>query len=109
MTQADARALAGIVLRTQLEKPLSHHGSERMSQQLRDIMGLGATGNYPNGKLDEHDEGEIKIAITADTANKIVSVDFGKSVTWIGFTPDQARELADMLTDKAFECRGIRQ
>lgn len=74
---------------------------------MREILGLGATGKYPNGKLDEHDEGEIKIAIAADPANRCVRIDFGKPVAFIGFTPEQAREIADMLTEKAFECRGI--
>jgi hypothetical protein len=56
---------------------------------------FGPTGKFPQGKLTPEDEGEIQIAIT-DYNGKVV-MDFGKPITWIGFTPDQAGEIADNL------------
>ena len=49
----------------------------------------GATGEFPDGKINKHDEGELKIAIAADTKNGIVVLDFGKPTTWIGLRPNE--------------------
>lgn len=65
--------------------------------------GLGATGRYPEGKLGEHDEGEIAFAVAADPKNKKVLIDFGKPVAFLGMNPKQAIELGQMLIDKAVE------
>lgn len=73
----------------------------------REQLGLGATGQYPNGKLCDQDEGEIKISIAADLKNGIVLIDFGKPAASIGFTPKQAHDIANMLIEEAFACRGI--
>jgi len=62
---------------------------------------LGATGRYPQGKLNEHDEGEIAFAIAADPKNKKVLIDFGKPVAFIGMDKSQAIQLGQMLIAKA--------
>jgi hypothetical protein len=92
---------------------MAHHAED--SYAMRELFarhfnppgGLGATGRHPNGKLTDNDEGEIKVAIAADPARGVVVIDFGKPTAWIGFTPDQASDIADMLHAKALECRGI--
>lgn len=85
---------------------MAHHsGSDRgMSDELRKALGLGATGRYPQGQLAPEDEGEIKIAVAADTARGKVVVDFGKPVAWMGFDPQQALALADSIRAKAVRC-----
>ena len=60
---------------------------------------FGATGRYPEGKLSDTDEGEIRFGV-ASYRGKVV-IDFGKSVRSIGFTPAQAREIADTLVKRA--------
>jgi hypothetical protein len=67
---------------------------------------LGATGNFPEGKLTKADEGEIQFAIAADPGARKVLVDFGQPVAWLGMNPDQARGLADMLREKADAAEG---
>lgn len=62
---------------------------------------LGATGRFPFGKADQHDEGEIRLALASDHANSIVRVEFGEPVAWIGLPAKQAREFAALLMDKA--------
>lgn len=62
---------------------------------------LGATGRYPEGKLGEHDEGEIAFAIAADSKTKKVLIDFGKPVAFLGMNKTQAIELGQMLIAKA--------
>ncbi len=64
---------------------------------------LGATGNFPRGKADEHDEGELRMALAADPANAIVRIEFGKPIAWIGLSATDARELASALVEKAAE------
>lgn len=59
----------------------------------------GATGNFPDGKLTETDEGEIKFAITA-IEDRVV-VNFGTPVHWVGFTRAQALAVANSLTKHA--------
>jgi len=90
---------------------MAHHGDEsqirRLQENLVREMGLGPTGKFPNGKLNDDDEGEITVAIAADKAKGVVVIDFGKPTAWIGFTPDQAVDIAEMLHAKARECRGI--
>jgi hypothetical protein len=92
-----------------------HHGDEleelRRQKELKELLGppfgLGATGRFPEGKLNADDEGEIAVGIAADRKNRKVVVDFGKPVAWIGFSPEQATELGEMLIAKGMEARGI--
>jgi hypothetical protein len=76
----------------------------RKQQELYDAImpNLGATGRFPEGKLTPEDEGEIQIAI-GHKDGKVV-VDFGKPTVWIGFTPAQARDIADLLMLRADTC-----
>jgi hypothetical protein len=88
---------------------MAHHGDD--IDTLRRFLGLpdglGATGRFPHGHINENDQGEIQIAVAADRKQQKVIIDFGKPVAWIGFDADQARELGEMLIAKGMECRGI--
>lgn len=88
---------------------MAHH-SERLTTELEEAaerLKLGATGNYPQGKLNDADEGEIQVAIAADTKEGKVLINFGTPVSWIGFDFGQAIAIANSLRDKAHELRGI--
>ena len=50
---------------------------------------------YPDGRLGAMDDGELAIAITEK--NGRVLIHFGKPIEWIGFTPEQAVEIAQSL------------
>lgn len=69
-----------------------------MAQQLKK-SDLGATGKFPDGKLTDSDEGEIRVAIAL--AEDRVVMNFGKPIEWIGFTKDQAKQIAISLQSKA--------
>jgi hypothetical protein len=83
----------------------------RRKQQLRDMedsvkeaeqsLGLGATGQFPGGKLTEEDEGEIKIAVTHKDGKVVLA--FGKPVSWVGFMPQEARAVAETLRKHSHE------
>ena len=62
---------------------------------------LGATGQFPDGKLSDNDEGEIMIGIAVYRGK--VLFNFGKSVRGIGFTPEQAEQIGRDLINKARE------
>lgn len=67
---------------------MAHHGPSPFDD-------LGATGKFPEGHLTDDDEGEIKIAIGLKDGK--VVMDFGKPVHWIGFTREQALDIATSL------------
>ena len=76
-----------------------HHSSEvdpeiaeRLNEGVKEMFGLGPTGEFPEGKLTDQDEGEIKFAV-GYTDGKVV-IDFGGPVAWVGMSRDQAKELA---------------
>lgn len=62
---------------------------------------LGATMKYPRGKLHESDEGELQMGVTVKLGTVILA--FGTPTAWIGMPPQQARELARLLIERADE------
>ena len=60
---------------------------------------VGKTGEFPEGKLSEDDEGEILFAISH--ADGKVVVNFGTPVVWFAMPPENARELARLLLEHA--------
>jgi hypothetical protein len=97
---------------------MSHHNFDS-TEELRDIRGrlrsemerlgtrLGATGEFPEGKLCPQDEGEIRFAVAADPLSRKILVDFGKPVHSLGLTTEQADGLIDLLQEKVMALRGI--
>lgn len=75
------------------------------SEKLRDALtklqqeALGPTGEFPEGKIAPHDEGEIKFAVGGHSGK--VFIDFGKPIQSIGMTPHQAMSLAQLLIKQA--------
>jgi hypothetical protein len=66
-------------------------------------MKPGPTGDFPDGKLSEDDDGGLAIAIAADTEKGVVIIDFGTPTSWIGLKPSDAKGFANMLIEKAVE------
>lgn len=62
---------------------------------------FGATGQFPEGQLNEHDEGELSFGVMHDAERGVVVVDFGKPVQWIGMPKKMAMELAGILVKHA--------
>jgi hypothetical protein len=58
---------------------------------------LGATGQFPEGKLSRSNEGEIRMAIGWDEINKVVRVEFGTPITWFGLSQEEAVAMAHLL------------
>lgn len=90
--------------------PPEPHQQPDVVQKVREAMKaigepLGATGAMPEGKICEHDEGEIRLAVGVDQKNKLVVIDFGKPVAFVAFTPQQARAIAEMLRKRSYEAQ----
>lgn len=84
---------------------MSHHGmneeeANRLAQMAEQLK-LGATGEFPKGRLNSSDEGELKLDVTHDRGKVIVH--FGKPILWIGFTKEEAAVLADLIMKHAHE------
>jgi hypothetical protein len=87
---------------------MAHHSSEGLPPEFRaffgkTVPGLGATGQFPLGKITDNDEGELRMAVTHHEGK--VVIDFGKPTAWIGFTPEQADDIADLLRKHAKSAR----
>jgi hypothetical protein len=65
---------------------------------------LGATGEFPEGKISPHDEGALNLAIGHDA--KRVYVNFGTPVMSLGMGPEQALNLAALIVQHAMEIKG---
>ena len=61
---------------------------------------------FPEGKLNEDDEGETQVALGIDNGN--VMILFTKPITWIGGDPDWADRLADAIKEKAQMVRAMK-
>lgn len=66
---------------------------------------IGATGQFPKGKLNKEDEGALAMAVASDFENRKVMINFGKPVEWLGLDPEDAVQLARMLMHKASEVK----
>lgn len=62
---------------------------------------LGATGQFPRGKLNEHDEGELRMAVVMKDDH--VMLYFGKPIAWLGLDPVTARAMGQSMIEKANE------
>jgi hypothetical protein len=63
----------------------------------------GPTDDFPEGKLNEEDEGGLMMAISIESGN--VRIDFGKPIAWFAIPPDQALALASVIVGRAMEIK----
>lgn len=53
---------------------------------------LGGTGHFPDGKINDADEGELKMLCTV--RDGVLRLDFNKDICFLGFDPESAKRLA---------------
>lgn len=80
---------------------MSHHYGPPLPSMdfLMKDQDLGATGKFPDGKLNNDDQGEIKIGVTVTDERVVIA--FGKPVDWVGFTREQAIQIGQTLIERA--------
>lgn len=74
------------------------------SWQKKDVAGnpdFGATGEFPDGKKNSDDEGELRFGVAHDSREVIIN--FGKPIAWFSLPPYQARALAELIIKHADE------
>lgn len=82
---------------------MSHHGNDedafrRMNSAL-DAMFKESYGEFPNGRLSKDDQGAIPVGIGHQDGKVVMS--FPRNLNWIGFTADQAIDIANSLIEHA--------
>jgi hypothetical protein len=83
------------------------HHSERqsdMAEEMKKALGLGPTGDFPEGQLNPVDEGGLKLAVGVEDGKVVIH--FGKPVAWVGFSAQQARELAETIRKHSYKAEG---
>lgn len=78
---------------------MSHHANdiqqqEEMARVMKDLM-----GEFPDGRIRDNDMGAVPVAIGHDQGR--VTMQFPKNLNWIGFTADQAIDIANALIEHA--------
>ena len=88
-----------------------HHGNDLSDEMQQESLRnkLGAMGEYPEGKLNETDEGAIQFGVLHDPATGKVLLNFGTPVSWIGMNAGQAAKLGNTLIKHARDVRVIKQ
>lgn len=77
---------------------------KRTSDEFRAPPGMaGPTGEFPSGKIVDEDMGELRIAVAAFPEKGIVSIDFGKAISWLGLEKANAVHFAEGILKKAAE------
>lgn len=64
---------------------------------------VGATGDFPRGKLNPTDEGGLMIAVHPE--GDTVRIDFGKPTAWIAMPADQALAFAALIVKNAMHIK----
>lgn len=54
---------------------------------------------YPQGKLNDTDQGALVMKIYEEKGE--IVIDFGKDLSWIGFSKEKARALGELLIAKS--------
>lgn len=67
--------------------------------------GIGPTGRFPRGKLNEEDQGEIQMAIGTDLVKNVVMVHFGAPMKWLALDRTTALAMSESLRQKAEQLR----
>lgn len=62
-------------------------------------------GEYPNGRLNEHDHGAGVMAIYVEGA--CVRIDFAQPTNWFAMTPGEAISLAGVIVKHARKAAGV--
>ena len=89
--------------RAVLEGAVSHHGENpEQAKEMHEMM-KRLLGEFPDGKLNVNDEGAIAMAVAHEDGRVVLT--FPKPVKWIGLRPEEAIDLAVMLTTHAKSAR----
>jgi|SRR5215831_615140 len=61
------------------------HYAEKVDARVK----IGATGEFPEGKANEEDEGALEMMLRYEALSNLVELHFGKPVQFLGMQPEQ--------------------
>lgn len=76
---------------------VQYHETFSLPQEVR--QQIGPTHEYPLGRLDETDEGELAVALGIQQGKIVLR--FGALISWLAMSPEQAIMFAEALKQKA--------
>ena len=71
---------------------------EEINSALKDAQ-RRLQGEYPNGRLNIEDDGALAVMVGHESGKVVMK--FATKTAWIGFTPKQAMDIAQMLITHA--------
>ncbi len=84
---------------------MPHHGENQDQSELLKILKQQRDGTaqrqWPEGRVNGSDDGQIVFQITSDKDQGVIQLDFGKPVIWVGMNPQDAINLAQSLIQHA--------
>ena len=86
---------------------MSHHSSTPEGDRAAHELMRKIFGEFPDGKINKNDEGAIALQIFVE--NGTVVMKYPKPISWIGLTPEQAMDIAQVLIDRARSCGCTKQ
>jgi len=72
--------------------------AEALARAIEKAIRPGAAGEFPEGKLNAQDEGQLRLILSADDTQ--VRIDLGKAVAWISMPKSQALTFAFGILEK---------
>lgn len=90
---------------------MAHHGDKqppipeglaKLMQDEAERMKLGPTHSFPQGKIGDGDDGELRIGL-ARMASGGILLNLGRPVAWVGLDAASARDLGEKLIRMADE------
>ena len=85
---------------------MAHHGSnpehEQKMKDTLDKMMKRMYGEFPDGRLNADDAGAVAVAVGHQDGRVVMQ--FPHNLNWIGFTADQAIDIANTLIEHARAC-----
>ena len=87
---------------------MSHHSNqpyippinEKLEEELK-VLQKRLHGEFPNGRLNKEDDGALAVMVGHEMGKVVIQ--FPHPTAWIGFTPEQAMDIAQLLISHARE------
>ena len=84
----------------------SHHeGDSLLAKELKakllDQILQKRVPDFPDGRLNNTDEGSLAFAVASDPVSRVVRVDFGTPVVWFALNKADAQRLSELMRNAA--------
>ena len=64
---------------------------------------IGPTGEFPDGKVNSDDQGEIRVALGVDPDKKVIVMDMGSPTQWVAWDMESAVRFQEGVAEKIDE------